>query len=992
LQGLYSAQESAVGKTNCDLNLILKRIIQIIVAWLVKWLSPGFQDRKPREGLTASVADGSDNREVDSAADAPLMNSRELLGGTPDNQAEAPVTECSHVESEKRNPHATGFVAIPKEEGGRLEAVIEGQEPQAQPGKLSGWKVPTPAIEIVAETDAPKSDSELLVAGAVPETESVETVARPGPNSEQSLDAEDDIITTPPTGNDQILLDKPDTSVGSPKEESLTTIDDIGVADSSITTTEAKKLPSSESEWDAYTERPEVGSGKPAPAKTTKAVKDTEALFEGIEDSAEIKSQGIERENKPPAPIDISAYEGPGLASLPDSYLFWNRILLKRFVTVAAGEQILLATSPRALAAALFDDIDERVPASEAQGRFVGAVALAYKSGVVGSPARLRIFRRHVIPDGIPACVAFLALSVLAAHKMHTDETSWSSDYYSRLSELLGVERGANGLPTDFRSDEFESLWLFLANWISKKKGWSLVLPQGNVQKRFIAYPLAHVPLRQLDLEKLPTFFEWAGYSSEIQPTMERLEDDLRKWDQSYGSFSSAGRDALNDGRMVAVLAQVRSELRSWDGLVSDSEGVRYSQVEILLETVGRRSKLSLLAPRREGFPELFSSGPVQMTGGDSWYDPLDLNPEDGTLLKEGFSWTSENQTNCVLRRSPGMVFALAPNSDYSGLVSRMDLPKGVVCAVLCHQSLVTAVASYLASVCDSVPRPFHENSGPNDWFLFMSVRAIRRSDNVPSELRALDVASEVNIVPLGGLRAGAQWAWMQGEAPRLLIEGHDGQPVYVNDATVDLDEEEYIGSGDIFAVAGVYRVRVGSFEKKVRIVRPSLRPSALPEGHTSAETGQRRHSVVLEVGHWFLVGRCPGEISTVDVGDLHSSLIFCDFEPAWAIQLGARRLGTKVIQLLNEPVEVNGTIKKLALVRSWASTICAAAIRRPTFESASDDGMGATDKFWGEYVRVARAIKRPRVAALPRRRRLANLRRLRRQSSAREKGSTYEG
>jgi hypothetical protein len=409
---------------------------------------------------------------------------------------------------------------------------------------------------------------------------------------------------------------------------------------------------------------------------------------------------------------------------------------------------------------------------------------------------------------------------------------------------------------------------------------------------------------------------------------------------------------------MVAVLAQVRSELRSWDGLVSDSEGVRHSQVEILLETVGRRSKLSLLAPRREGFPEVFSSGPVQMTGGDSWYDPLDLNPEDGTLLKEGFSWTSENQTNCVLRRAPGMVFALAPNSDYSGLVSRMDLPKGVMCSILCHESLVTAVASYLASVCDSVPRPFHEISAPNDWFLFTSVRAVRRSDNVPSELRALDVASEVNIVPLGGLRVGAQWAWMQGEAPRLLIEGHDGQPVYVNDAAVDLEEEGYIKSGDILAVAGVYRVRVGSFEKKVRIVQPSLRPSALPEGHSSAETSKGRHSVVLEVGHWFLVGSCPGEICTVDVEGLHSSLLFCDFDPAWAIKLGARRPGTRVIQLLKEPVEVNGTIKKPALVRSWVSTIYTTAIRRPTLESATDDGMDGTDKYWAEYVQVARAIK----------------------------------
>jgi len=485
------------------------------------------------------------------------------------------------------------------------------------------------------------------------------------------------------------------------------------------------------------------------------------------------------------------------------------------------------------------------------------------------------------------------------------------------------------------------------------------VLPQGNIQKRFIAYPLAHVPLRQLDLEKLPVFFEWAGYSSAIQPTMSRLEDDLRRLDQAYAILSSAGRDAISDGRKDAVLAQVRSELRAWDGLVADSEGVHYAQVEVLLETVGRRSKLSLLAPRRQSFPETFSAGPIQLTGGDSWYDPLDIKPEYGALLKDGFSWISENQPNCVLRRSPGMVFALAPNSDYSGLVSRLDLPKGAVCAVLCHESLVAAVATYLGSVCETVPRPFHEQSGPTDWRLFPNVRAVRRSNQLPSELRALDVSSEVNIVPIGGLRIGSTWSWIQGEAPRLLIEGLDTQPAYVNDVAAELDEEGFIKSHEPFANAGLYRVRVGSLEKKVRIVEPSLRPSGLPEGHTRTETRKGRHSVILEVGHWILLGSCPGQIHTADVGGLRASLAFCIFEPTWAIKLGARKPGTRVIQLLKKPIDAKHPIKKCASVRLWASAISTAAIRRPALESAIGIEAGLPDKDWTEYVQTARAIRR---------------------------------
>ena len=67
------------------------------------------------------------------------------------------------------------------------------------------------------------------------------------------------------------------------------------------------------------------------------------------------------------------------------------------------------------------------------------------------------------------------------------------------------------------------------------------------------------------------------------------------------------------------------------------------------------------------------------MTGSDYWYDPLDLKQLNETFLKKGFSWTSENQTVLSFVVT-GMVFALAPDSDYSGLVSRMNFQE-VSCA-----------------------------------------------------------------------------------------------------------------------------------------------------------------------------------------------------------------------------------------------------------------------------------------------------------------------
>jgi len=855
-----------------------------------------------------------------------------------------------------------------KEEANAPEGVAAGQESRARKEDSQREETPSPAIDACSEADGGRPCAVPSLSGPPPEGNGVGAGSGAAPEAvEASPITEEHAALAPSEGGKAVAANEQGELAGQ-DSRGTAVINDGGAT--GLSPAGPKKAPVLESEWEAYSERSGSGTGKPQPTAKSKTAKGAETPLQTKTKTTETEPELPESEKEPPEPTDISEYNGPGVASLPDSYLWWNRILLGRFMCVAESGDILLATTPRALAAALFDGEDERVSPEEAEKRFANAVAAAYKVGVMGSPARLKVFRRVVCSDGIPICAAFLALSVLAAHKMHMDETTWSSDYYSRLVELLGTEEGANGQPVGFRTDEFESLWLFLADWISKKTGCSLVLPPGNAQKRFIAYPLAHVPLRQLDLEKLPAFFDWAGYSSENLPRIERLEDDLRRWDQSYGSFSNAGQEALNDSRVGAVLTQVRSELRAWDGVVSDSTGIRYSQVEILLETIGRRSNLALLAPRREGFPETFSCGDFQLSGGDSWYDPLPLKPGDGALLLEGFSCPSEDRPSSVLRRAPGLVFVLAPHAEYSDLVSRTGLPKDITSAVLCHESLLGAVDSYLASICQAAPRQFHDGSLPDGWFLFMGVRAIRRAESVPQELRALEVATEVNIIPCGGLRMGAQWAWLERAAPRLLIEGYDGQTVSVNDVPADLDEDGYIKPAEAFSNAGEYIVKVGLFERKVRILKPKLRPSAVPILPVDG-TEKAQHSVIVEAGQWKLIGSFPGEIETIEANGLGSSLVFCDFEPVWAVKLGARKTGTRVIELVRKPVEISVTellktraqatrrIKNRAAAHQWASAIREVDCRQPDVECGSGNQHKEPGKSWGEYVRIARVIKR---------------------------------
>jgi hypothetical protein len=923
-----------------------------IVAWFVSRLGLAFASRKPKAllhrdasvatpGASSEVGQGSAEVRCPGPPIAPRDSPKsEEAGGSdpvavPAGAEVAPASQLSsHVEAASpEKPVETAAVvgeSILPESLRRVEGADE---------RLA---LPDTAASLPTEPAERDGGDEHSLARTLPIVEEApEDVATTNKREiKQSSAADEQPGVTPPPSLPEGKEAEP---AGQPKAGAAAGVE--GVATPAYAT---------EVDWSGFSERPERLPHATNGPRVPRAAESVElGPLDDNEDSEEEVSSVSER--KPPVPVDFSEYSGPGAGTFSDAYLYWNRILLAHFIRAAANGTIHVATSPRSLASAVVDELGERTPPAEAERRFCDAVACAYRDLAVGSAARLRVFRRRSA-DGTPLCIAFLSLSVLAAHKMHNDELASSNAYYSRLAHLLGVDL-VKGFPADFRSSEFESLWLFVGDWISRNRGLALALPQGKPQKRYIAYPLAHVPLRQLDLEKLPAFFDWAGYSADVLPLPDRIEDDFRRWDQSYDSLSEAGKAAIGDNRLPAVIAQIRSELRAWDGLVADAQGMRYAQVEVLLETVARRSTLSLLAPRRQGFPQVFTSGPVQMSGGECWYDPLELAPEDGRLLLEGFSWPSEEEPRCVLRRPSGRVFALGPNSEYSGLISRLGLPKNTVCAVMCYESLSDLTARYLAEVCESPPQNTKDRCVPSGWVLFPNVRAVRRAVSVPPELRALNVASEVMIVPHGGLRLGSQWTWMQGAAPRLLVEGHDGEGVFVNGVAAALDGNGFIQDGGILSEPGIYTAKVGSLEKKVRIIQPLVRPSATDVGAAHASMMKSRHPAVLDVGDWVIVGSRPGETAHASVPCGRESLVFCEFEPAWAIKLGRRRRQTRIVRLGERAVDRGELITKKESVWAWASPICSAAIRRPPIEIAAGKNAAEAARSWGEYVGLARGL-----------------------------------
>lgn len=712
-----------------------------------------------------------------------------------------------------------------------------------------------------------------------------------------------------------------------------------------------------ELEWDAFSERAKPASDLAA----TATEEDENEEDDGWEDvSTQVTRAPSEprREQKRRAPIDFSEYlpAATETAKLPVEYLYWNRILAARFINSPPQSTIHLATSPRLLAAVLSENKGEKVQPPDAEARFVEAVREAYDASIANSRSGLRILRRRERASSLPLCVGFLALSVLAAHKMHSDGDNSSSAYYVRLNDLLAAQAGSNDLPKGFATLEFEALWNFLAAWLTANTSVSLALPAAGAQKRYIGYPLAHVPLRQLDLEKLSAFFSWADYSPGSSVSPERIEDDFRHWANSYGMLSQAGREALKDSRAPAVLAQIRSELRLWDGSVLEAHGVQSVQVEVLLENIRRRSRICLLAPRHEGYPEVFRSGEVEIAGTQDWYDPVELTPTDGPLLEHGFSWPADGNPSQLMRRPAAEVIVLAPHADYSELVSRTQIPKDVTCAILCHERVAARVGSYLGTICDEAVRPLVEGNCPQDWRLFLRVRAVRVPANIPEDLRMLDVVSETDIIPQGGLRLG-RWTWMQGAPPSLLVEGRDGRAVSINDTPVDADEDGLLHAADMLTEPGSYTVRVGYLERTIRIV-----PAMLRQLGGAAPTGAEPRAswpIALETGDWTLIGRKPGEVQRALNSSGRASLFQCAFRPVWAVSLHAG-LGARVIQLSAEGADWSSPVKRDAQSQAWLSTIYQAWIRHVVPESKLASSSEALSLAWANYAALAKAIKRP--------------------------------
>ena len=285
-------------------------------------------------------------------------------------------------------------------------------------------------------------------------------------------------------------------------------------------------------------------------------------------------------------------------------YERWNRRLANGLLLADSSDGVVqLAITPEALARACEDAEHGPMSAEDAEAQFISSVSAIYAARIVRERQSLLALRFPERRD-VHFATGFLAMTVLAAYHMHTDDEHTATAYYPRLAEMLGCGL-VGSYPTGFDRDDYRTLWYLLNEWLQRHFGRRLALPDSiGGTRRYLAYPLAHVPLRKVDIERLPQFFAAAGYEPGMRPSQERLAFDLVERGGPRRYLTKPGQNALQDvRRRPFVVRQVAQELEHWDGGRTDSAGNRIASVELWMDIRRRRAELHLLARRPTRVP-----------------------------------------------------------------------------------------------------------------------------------------------------------------------------------------------------------------------------------------------------------------------------------------------------------------------------------------------------------------------------------------------------
>lgn len=248
------------------------------------------------------------------------------------------------------------------------------------------------------------------------------------------------------------------------------------------------------------------------------------------------------------------------------NYEQWNQAIISFFFEECEPDEVVfLQTSPETLSEiAALSDFNTKDAAD--------SLTTAVREKVVKTGRRVNLW--SIDPKNLlvnsrhkePLQVAFLALTVLAASRMESENTVSATDYYVRLNEAL-FGMSIKGKPDGFDRNQFESFWKHLQGWAKDKHDVELHLTIGPQTRRYVWFPISQSLISKHDRLNIQRFFHESNLKSGTHLAESQLLAQLQTW-KSLRNLPAKIRGPIEQRtpEIRLILRQIQSLLKNWNG------------------------------------------------------------------------------------------------------------------------------------------------------------------------------------------------------------------------------------------------------------------------------------------------------------------------------------------------------------------------------------------------------------------------------------------
>jgi hypothetical protein len=412
-----------------------------------------------------------------------------------------------------------------------------------------------------------------------------------------------------------------------------------------------------------------------------------------------------------------------------------------------------------------------------------------------------------------PPCIAYLALTCLAAEAMGNDAEDLASlAYYARLARLLKLPDDDAGLRSKY-PQHAEYLWRCLNRWLESLDGERGLPTAYALTYRFVGLPMSQALVRDHDRRRFPFMFAQYGLSPGMRLAPEDLVRYLDAWLTEGSTASSNLRRLWNRTDSHERIASIAGlELANWDGTVAGevSATSRLAAKAMVIATL-RNGFLGSSLDLSLGLRSLAGAmdGSMQVRATDGTWLPLTFSPGTAGLWRTAYTESidfrsmlegavrirhPDDEEGPQYTHHPRMVIPLVYDELQSAFVEAERLQLGVDAMVLVRSAGTTKASAgaveEVESILEQSARPgfkkVEETSGlPEGWALFTDVQLFG-APAATTKFNELVPMARNQLTVAGGLRIPSRirkWSTLSPPEIRATVQSETNLRITLSDS-----------------------------------------------------------------------------------------------------------------------------------------------------------------------------------------------------------------